>query len=49
LLFGHGLWVYIQTMLDQLLGHPWHIHWFPRKYVSVSPKETDEREFLFFI
>jgi hypothetical protein len=49
LLFGHSLWVNIQTMLDQLLGHPWHIRWFPREYVSVSPKETDEREFLFFI
>jgi hypothetical protein len=25
LLFRHSLWVYIQTMLDQFLGHPWHI------------------------
>jgi hypothetical protein len=25
LLFGHCLWVYIQTMLDQLPEHPWHI------------------------
>jgi hypothetical protein len=25
LLFGYSLWVYIQTMLDQLPGHPWHI------------------------
>jgi hypothetical protein len=25
LLFRHNLWVYIQTMLDQLPGHPWHI------------------------
>jgi hypothetical protein len=33
LLFGHSLWVYIQTMLDQFPGHPWHIHWFPCKYV----------------
>jgi hypothetical protein len=49
LLFGHSLWVYIQTMLDQFPGHPWHIHWFPREYVSVSPKETDERDFLFLI
>jgi hypothetical protein len=47
--FGHSLWVYIQTMLDQLPGHPWHIRWFPCKNVSVSPKETDEREFLFLI
>jgi hypothetical protein len=47
LLFGHGLWVYIQTVLDQFPGHPWHVHWFPREYVSVSLKETDEREFLF--
>jgi hypothetical protein len=34
-------------MLDQLLGHPWHICWFPREYVSVSPKEANERAFLF--
>jgi hypothetical protein len=47
LLFGHSLWVYIQTMLDQLPGHHWNIGWFPCEYVSVSLKETDEREFLF--
>ena len=35
-------------MLDQLLGHPWHIRWFPREYVSVGPKEVDELDFLFF-
>ena len=23
-------------MLDQLLGHPWHIRWFPHEYVSVG-------------
>ena len=34
-------------MLDQLLGHPWHIRWVPREYVSVGPKEVDELEFLF--
>jgi hypothetical protein len=33
-------------MLDQLLGHPWHIRWFPCEYVIVSPKEADERAFL---
>jgi hypothetical protein len=49
LLFGHSLWVNIQTMLDQFPGHPWHILWFPREYISVSPKKTDEREFLFLI
>jgi hypothetical protein len=49
LLFGHSLWVYIQIMLDHPPGHPWHIRWFPYEYVSVSPKETDKREFLFFI
>jgi hypothetical protein len=43
LLFGHSLWVYIQTMLDQFPRHPWHIRWFPHEYVSVSPKETDDR------
>jgi hypothetical protein len=49
LLFGHNLWVYIQTILDQFPRHPWHIRWFPCEYVSVSPEETDEREFLFLI
>jgi hypothetical protein len=49
LLFGHSLWVYIQTMLDQFPRHPWHIRWFPCEYVSVGPEETDEREFLFLI
>jgi hypothetical protein len=49
LLFGHSLWVYIQTMLDQFPRHPWHIRWFPHEYVSVSSEETDEREFLFLI
>jgi hypothetical protein len=49
LLFGHSLWVYIQTMLDQFSGRPWHIRWFPREYISVSLVETDEREFLFLI
>ena len=34
-------------MLDQLLGYPGHICWFPHEYVSVGPKEVDEREFLF--
>jgi hypothetical protein len=47
LLFRHSLWVYIQTMLNHLPGHPWHIRWFPHEYLSVSPKEADEREFLF--
>jgi hypothetical protein len=37
LLFRHSLWVYIQTMLDQLPGHPWHIRWFPCEYILVSP------------
>jgi hypothetical protein len=47
LLFRHSLRVYIQSMLDQLPGHPWHIRRFPREYVSVSSKEADECEFLF--
>jgi hypothetical protein len=34
-------------VLDQVLGHPWHVHWFPSEDVSVSPKEADERVFLF--
>jgi hypothetical protein len=34
-------------MLDQLLGHPWHIRWFAHEYVTVSSKEADERAFLF--
>jgi hypothetical protein len=47
LLFRHHLWMYIQTMLDQLPGHPWHICRFPHEYISVSLKEADERDFLF--
>jgi hypothetical protein len=47
LLLRHSLSVYIQAMLNQLLGHPWHICWFPRENVSVSPKKADKREFLF--
>ena len=31
----------------ELLGHPWHIRWFPCEYISVGPKEVDELEFLF--
>jgi hypothetical protein len=34
-------------MLDQLLGNPCHIRWFPREYFSVSPKEANEHAFLF--
>jgi hypothetical protein len=34
-------------MLDQIPGHPWHVRWFPSEDVSVSPKEADERIFLF--
>jgi hypothetical protein len=34
-------------MLDQIPGHPWHVHWFPSEDVSVSPEEADERVFLF--
>jgi hypothetical protein len=33
--------------IAKLPRHPWHIRWFPCEYVSVSPKEGDEREFLF--
>ena len=42
-----GVRVDLQGMLDQLLGHPWHIRWFPHEYVSVGPMEVDELEFLF--
>ena len=45
--FGVAVGVNFQGMLDQLLGHSWHIRWFPREYVSVGPKEVDELEFLF--
>jgi hypothetical protein len=34
-------------VLDQPPGHPWHVYWLPSEDVSVSPKETDERVFLF--
>jgi hypothetical protein len=37
----------VECMLDQIPGHPWHVRWFPRKDVSVSPEEADERVFLF--
>jgi hypothetical protein len=47
LFLGVAVGLYIQSMLDQLPGHPWHIRWFPCEYVSVSPKEADEHEFLF--
>jgi hypothetical protein len=47
LFLRRSLRVYIQSMLDQLPGHPWHIRRFPCEYVSVSPKKADEREFLF--
>jgi hypothetical protein len=36
-------------MLNQLFGHPWHVRWFPREDVSVSPEEVDERVFLFWV
>ena len=42
-----GFGVDFQGMLDQLLGHPWHIRWFPCEYISVGPKEVDELKFLF--
>jgi hypothetical protein len=34
-------------MLDQPSGNPWNVRWLPCKDVSVSPKEADERVFLF--
>jgi hypothetical protein len=43
----HSLRVYIQTILDQLPGHPYQIRRLPREYVSVSLKKADESEFLF--
>jgi hypothetical protein len=36
-------------VLDQILGHPWHVRWFPREDVSVSPDEADENVFLFWV
>jgi hypothetical protein len=36
-------------MLDHISGHPWHVCWFPSEDVSVSPKEADEHEFLFWV
>jgi hypothetical protein len=29
------------------IRHTWHIRWGPCEYVSIVPKETGEREFLF--
>jgi hypothetical protein len=34
-------------VLDQPLGHPYHVRWFPREDVSVSSEEAEERVFLF--
>jgi hypothetical protein len=34
-------------VLDLILGHPWHVRWFPSEDVLVCPKEADERVFLF--
>jgi hypothetical protein len=34
-------------MLNQLPWHLWHVRWFPREDVAVSPEEVDERVFLF--
>jgi hypothetical protein len=36
-------------VLNQIPGYPWHVHWFPREDVSVSPEEADESVFLFRI
>jgi hypothetical protein len=36
-------------MHNQFLGHARHIHWFPREYITVGPKEADERAFLFVV
>jgi hypothetical protein len=36
-------------VLNQLLGHSYHICYFLCKYVLVSPKEVDERAFLFIV
>jgi hypothetical protein len=37
----------VEGLLNQLPGHPWHVRWFPREDVAVSPEEVDERVFLF--
>jgi hypothetical protein len=34
-------------VLNQLLGHAWHICRFLRKYVTIGHKKIDERAFLF--
>jgi hypothetical protein len=34
-------------VLNQLLRHARHICWFPREYITVGPKKTDERIILF--
>ena len=34
-------------MLDQLFRDTGHIGWFPCEYITVGPKEVDERAFLF--
>jgi hypothetical protein len=41
-----GQTVVVVAFLEWLYGCPFG-HWFPREYVSVSPKEIDEHAFLF--
>jgi hypothetical protein len=37
----------VEAVLNKLPGHSWHVCWLPREDVAVSPKEVDERVFLF--
>jgi hypothetical protein len=36
-------------VLNQIPGHPWHVHCFPSEDVSFSPEEANKHVFLFQI
>jgi hypothetical protein len=44
---GSSFRIDVEAVLNQLPGRSWHVRWLPREDVEVSPKEVDERVFLF--
>jgi hypothetical protein len=44
-----GVRVDLQMVLNHLPGDPRHLRRLPGKHVHISPKEGDEREFLFVV
>jgi hypothetical protein len=39
----------LQMVLNHLPRDPRHLRWLPGKYTDISPKEGDERKFLFVV